>query len=96
MTRTMMICEECGSSDVMLDAWAVWDAESDAWVLGQTFDAGHCAHCDGEARIVEIEIEHPADVDRYSDYVAACDFGGREPATFGDWLDQHAEELARS
>jgi hypothetical protein len=49
----IMVCKTCGSEDVRLDAWAKWDAASQRWVLGQTFDYAHCNRCDGECSILE-------------------------------------------
>jgi hypothetical protein len=44
-------CEECGSEEVALDAWAVWNVAEQKWELGATFDFAHCDTCDGETRI---------------------------------------------
>ena len=49
---TRMICENCGSEDVLADAWAVWSAAEQRWEIGEVFDYGHCNRCNGEARIV--------------------------------------------
>ena len=49
-----MICETCGSNNVMHDAWAVWDVEAQRWELGATFDYAHCETCESETHIVEV------------------------------------------
>jgi len=51
------VCSYCGSEGVKLDAWAVFDFVAQEWVLESTFDAGWCDDCDGEANIVEIDVD---------------------------------------
>jgi hypothetical protein len=51
--KVRMVCEDCGSTDVMRDAWAHWDVESQDWVLGAVFDYAHCDACGGETNIEE-------------------------------------------
>lgn len=53
MTR---VCSECGSENVLKDAWASFDSESQKWVLDQVFDQGFCKDCDGECTINEKEL----------------------------------------
>lgn len=48
-----MVCETCGSDDVVRDAWAEWDVGSQEWVLRTVFDQAVCETCDGETHIVE-------------------------------------------
>ncbi len=54
------VCDECGSDDVRCDAFAAWDVEAQEWVLGSTYDAEHCEHCQGEARLVDEAIDPDA------------------------------------
>lgn len=56
MARINIVCSECGSDDVRRDAWACWDVEAQEWTLGEVFDQGFCAACDGEARLDAQEI----------------------------------------
>jgi hypothetical protein len=51
-----MICKECGSDNVVRDAWASWDLSSQQWVLEDLFDYGYCNFCEGESRIQEITL----------------------------------------
>lgn len=44
------ICPECGSANVLLDAWASWDAESRWWQVETTFDNGVCEDCSSAER----------------------------------------------
>ena len=46
-------CNACGSENVVRDAWAEWDTETQRWALATTFDAAFCEDCDGETRIVD-------------------------------------------
>ena len=48
-----MVCEQCGSEDVGIDAYAEWSVEEQEWVLASTYDAAHCTMCDGETTLVE-------------------------------------------
>ena len=51
--KLQMVCDDCGTTDVMRDAWAVWDVETQNWVLGAVFDYGHCDRCGRETNIEE-------------------------------------------
>jgi hypothetical protein len=55
--KVRMVCEDCGSQDVMRDAWAHWDVGSQDWVLGAVFDYAHCDACGGETNIEERPVE---------------------------------------
>ena len=55
--KLQMVCGDCGSTDVMRDAWAVWDVEAQDWVLGAVFDYGHCDRCGRETNIEEQLVE---------------------------------------
>ena len=52
-----IICGSCGSDDVSRDAWADWDTREQRWVLRTAFDYAHCHRCDGETRLVEVELK---------------------------------------
>lgn len=54
--RIRIVCRECGGTNVMRDAWAVWDEEAQDWDLGSVFDAAHCDDCDGEVSLEEEAI----------------------------------------
>jgi hypothetical protein len=59
--RIAIICGTCGSDEVSRDAWAKWDTRGQEWVLGAVFDDGHCHRCEGESRLIEVELAsaHP-------------------------------------
>jgi ribosomal protein L37AE/L43A len=52
-----IVCSHCGSENVMRDAWAVWNVDTQQWDLGTVFDAGHCDDCEGEASLEEVSVE---------------------------------------
>lgn len=54
--RIAIVCGTCGSDEVSRDAWANWDTHTQQWVLGAVFDYAHCHKCDGETRLVEVEL----------------------------------------
>lgn len=55
--RIAIVCGTCGSDEVSRDAWANWDVGTQQWVLGNIFDYGHCHRCDGERRLIEVELK---------------------------------------
>jgi len=54
--RVTYLCEKCGSDQVTLDAWAEWNVERQAWVLGATYDHTYCHKCDGETHAIEVKL----------------------------------------
>lgn len=55
--RVKMVCSHCGSEDVVADAYAKWNVDSQAWQVAQTFDkGGYCSQCDGETRIERLPV----------------------------------------
>ena len=54
--KARMVCAHCGGTNVMRDAWADWNEDTQDWELGNVYDAAHCDDCDGETRIEEEEI----------------------------------------
>lgn len=54
--RITYICSMCGSSDVLMDAWAEWDSEQQAWALHDTVTNSFCQRCHGETCLVEVEL----------------------------------------
>ena len=41
-------CKHCGSSDILFDAFAKWNAESQAFEVYDIYDDSFCRECDGE------------------------------------------------
>ena len=48
---TKMICNYCGGTDVLKDAYAEWDGH--CWVLHSVYDSTTCETCGGETSITE-------------------------------------------
>ena len=44
-------CSHCGSTDVVIDAWANWNDETQEWELFDTFDEAFCRACEGGAQL---------------------------------------------
>jgi hypothetical protein len=44
-------CAECGSLNVVKDAYAEWDHEGQQWVLHAEYDQTVCKECEGETMI---------------------------------------------
>lgn len=42
------VCHHCKSPNVLFDAWAEWDYESQSYKLHSEFDNAHCQDCEGE------------------------------------------------
>jgi len=58
MPGVRKVCSLCGSEDVLADAYAFWNAETQQWEVSNVFDKGaYCNNCDGECRIEEAEAE---------------------------------------
>ena len=54
MTKTRVVCCECGSDRVYADAWIGCNDETD--ILGP-YDTFYCAQCDnGDASVTEVEV----------------------------------------
>jgi hypothetical protein len=67
MPKMQMICRNCGSINVVADAYAGWNVETQAWEISNVFDKGaHCDECEGETRIDEVEWD--ADCDEAENY----------------------------
>ena len=56
--KVAMVCSECGSTEVLADAYAEWDTEAQDWAVASTFEKGaHCAECDGDTRIDAVPLK---------------------------------------
>jgi hypothetical protein len=54
--RVGYVCSFCGSSAVLMDAWAIWDTEQQGWVLHDTLTETFCCDCDGDTSLTEVEL----------------------------------------
>jgi len=55
--RVTYVCNMCGGKTVTRDAWAAWDVDGQQWVLGAAYDYAFCHDCEGETRLIEVELE---------------------------------------
>lgn len=55
--RVSYVCRSCGSSAVLMDAWATWNIENQDYVLHDTLAEAFCRECDGETSLVEVELK---------------------------------------
>ena len=52
--KLKMVCECCGSADLLVDAYAEWNAETQAWEVSEIIEnSAYCSKCDDETRIEE-------------------------------------------
>ena len=42
------VCAHCKSDDVVLDAFACWNHETQDWVLEDTYDNSYCRDCESD------------------------------------------------
>jgi hypothetical protein len=47
----------------MMHAWAVWDVDGQAWMLGAMFDYAHCDTCEEKTHIEAVPLRAPSDGD---------------------------------
>lgn len=53
-------CPDCHGEAVGWDAWSEWDPAAHKTVVRSEYDEGYCFDCDGEKRLVKVEITDPA------------------------------------
>lgn len=64
--REIPICSECGSADVVFDAYAAWDRDRQKMELSAEFDQAYCeGKCEGECSVdwVPLTPELQAELD---------------------------------
>jgi hypothetical protein len=49
-------CQNCGSTEILKDAYATWDAAAQEWVLHSTYDELTCNVCRSRSDIIEVEF----------------------------------------
>lgn len=55
MSKIKIVCAECGSEDVMKDAYAAWSVEDQQWELASIHDKGDvCENCGGQTTLQEV------------------------------------------
>ncbi len=53
--KICFVCSVCKSAEVVADAYAEWNMETQAWELQNVFEysGGYCNACDGPTRLEE-------------------------------------------
>ena len=51
-----IVCEECGSDQIVVDANAEWDISLQEWVTTGVLDEAHCFKCDDSCSTIEVEF----------------------------------------
>jgi hypothetical protein len=54
--RVGYICARCGSSNVISDTRAEWNARKQKWVVVGHYVSSECLECDEEEAIIEVEL----------------------------------------
>lgn len=58
MAKYDMVCDVCGSANVVADAYASWNYHTQQWEVSGVYDkGGYCNDCDRESRLDAIEIK---------------------------------------
>jgi len=52
-----IVCGTCGSTEVVRDAWAAWDEDTQQWVLENVFDEAYCHECEETRQLAEQPLE---------------------------------------
>ena len=46
-------CTSCGSTDILRDAYACWDSDTQQWVLHSCYDDYRCEHFNAQSKHVD-------------------------------------------
>ena len=57
MKKLNMICQICGSENVVKDALAEWDKEKQNWVLRAVLDNTNCEDCESEDCVEGVTLQ---------------------------------------
>jgi hypothetical protein len=49
-------CSNCGSVDILRDAYACWDVDTQQWVLHSCYDEYRCETCDTQSKHVNFSF----------------------------------------
>lgn len=50
------VCNECGSDEILVDAFGEWDSEGNQWVLHSTYDDLFCSSCSKSVDVTWAEV----------------------------------------
>jgi len=54
--RVAYVCARCGSSNVISDALAQWNARTQEWMVVGHYDSSECLDCEKEQKLIEVEL----------------------------------------
>jgi hypothetical protein len=57
MSKYIWVCTECGSPEVLFDAFAKWNEDTQKLELHSTFDATFCEVCEGSCKVQKINTD---------------------------------------
>ena len=49
------VCSICGSEDIRMDAWAMWNYDKQKWEIEDVFDSCWCESCGGGCNVEDKE-----------------------------------------
>ena len=55
MSNVKIVCEECGSDEVVSDAYAEWDVALQEWVMTSVCDTVVCGECQDYCGTIEVD-----------------------------------------
>lgn len=50
-------CKYCGSENVKVDAWAIWDKDQDCYIIDTVFDDEYCPECENQGNNLSVNID---------------------------------------
>lgn len=56
MSKILKKCKNCGSENISIDTWAMWDVDQQAWVINDIFEGYFCFDCCRENEEILEEI----------------------------------------
>lgn len=51
------VCTYCGSTDILVDSWVVWNECTQEFDIENIFDYAYCNECQGETKILDKELD---------------------------------------
>lgn len=55
--KQIPVCSECGSSAIVIDAYAEWDTHAQDWSLQNTFEQAECNDCGGSCSLEWLDVD---------------------------------------
>lgn len=54
--KTIYICKQCNSHNILHDAWAQWNSDTNAFELASVYEDKKCGDCDAKYKYLEPTI----------------------------------------